>query len=59
MFIEIYGIAILAALFGYCAVWNRRQGIRKGIYTTLHTLVTDKIIEVKGNKIIPFGKENG
>lgn len=57
MYIDIYGVICLALLFGFCAWWNHRQGIRLGIEATLSNLIDEKIIDVKGDKIVPY-REN-
>ena len=57
MYIDIYGVIALSLLFGFCAWWNHRQGIRLGIEATLDSLLNDKIIDVKGDKIVPYRSE--
>jgi hypothetical protein len=57
MYVDIYGAVALALLFGFCAWWNHKQGVRLGIESTLDSLLNDKIIDVKGNKIVPYREQ--
>jgi hypothetical protein len=57
MYIDVYGIIGLTILFGFCAWWNHKQGIKLGIEATLNSLIDDKIIDVKGDRIVPY-REN-
>ena len=56
MYIDLYGAIGLALLFGFCAWWNHKQGFKLGIMSTLDSLINDKIIDVKGDKIVPYDK---
>lgn len=56
MYIDIYGAVGLALLFGFCAWWNHKQGVRVGIEATLGSLLDQKIIDVKGDRIVPYEK---
>lgn len=57
MYIDIYGAVALALLFGFCAWWNHKQGVKLGIEATLDSLLDQKIIDLKGDKIVPY-REN-
>jgi hypothetical protein len=58
MFLEYWQLAILAVLFGFCAVWNRISGLvngqKYGTLLILKQLSDRKIIAVTGNTIIPY-----
>lgn len=58
MYIDIYGTIALALLFGFCAWWNHRQGIRLGIEATLSSLIEQKIIDVKDDRVIRYGENS-
>lgn len=54
MFVDIWVVLIIAACFGFCAVWNYNAGLRKGIEATLSLLEHEKIIMVDGETVVPY-----
>jgi hypothetical protein len=56
MYIDIYGAIGLALLFGFCAWWNHKQGVRLGIEATLGNLLENNIIALRGDQIVPYDK---
>lgn len=46
MFVDLWIFGIFAILFGFCAIWNQRAGISKGVEGTLDFLVDKGIIEI-------------
>lgn len=59
MYIDLYGAIGLALLFGFCAWWNHKQGVKLGIEATLGSLLDQKIIALKGDKIVPYKEKRG
>jgi hypothetical protein len=54
MFLEYWMIAVLAALFGVCALWNRKMGIALGAVATLQRLVDEKIVAIENDQLVPY-----
>lgn len=54
MYLEPWMLVVSVLAFVFCAYWNMKFGIYKGVEHTLETLIEQKIIEVKNNKFIPY-----
>lgn len=57
MFVDLWIFGIFAALFGFCAIWNRSAGYREGIHDTVEQMIEDKLISIKGQKLVPYKPE--
>lgn len=51
MYVDIWVFGIFAILFGFCAVWNQRIGISRGVEGTLDFLVEKGIIEIDDDEV--------
>lgn len=54
MFLDYWMIAALIAMFGVCAIYNRKVGIALGTVATLQRLVDDKIVAIENDKLVPY-----
>ena len=54
MFLDYWMIAALIAMFGVCALYNRKVGIALGTIATLQRLVDDKIVAIENDKLVPY-----
>jgi hypothetical protein len=46
MYLDPWMLGTLALVFGFCAWFNHKRGLRLGIITTLEALENDKVIRV-------------
>lgn len=54
MFVDLWIVSLFSILFGICAWWNHREGVKKGIQGTLTVLENEKIIMMKGDQVYPY-----
>jgi hypothetical protein len=54
MFLELWMCGVLAATFGFCAWWNRQNGIALGTIATLQRLIDEKVVSIEEDKIVPY-----
>lgn len=57
MFVDLWIFAIFALLFGFCAVFNFKLGVKRGIEGTLSLLEQEKIIRFEGEEVRPYIKQ--
>ena len=47
MYVDIWVFGIFAILFGFCAVWNQKAGISRGVEGTFDFLIEKGIVKVE------------
>lgn len=56
MFVDLWIVGLFSLLFGFCAWWNYKTGVTKGIETTLNVLSDAKVITISEDGVIPYRK---
>lgn len=54
MFLDIWMIVAIAALFGFCALWNHRKGFHDGAKDVLQSLYDSKVIMIVDGEVVPY-----
>jgi hypothetical protein len=52
MFVDLWVFGIFAILFGFCAIWNQRIGISRGVEGTLDFLVDKGVIKIIDDEVL-------
>lgn len=58
MFVDLWIVSLFSLLFGFCAVFNYKLGVRRGIEGTLVVLQNEKIIKVNGESVVTYRKDD-
>ena len=51
MYVDIWIFGVFAILFGFCAVWNQKSGISRGVEGTLDYLIDKGVIRIVEDEI--------